>query len=59
MAEEGCTIDAKFFNLDVENVFTAGKFKMIQANFDAINVEGQGTFKDGITIDTKYICCFF
>ena len=51
MAEEGCTIDAKFFNLDVENVFTTGKFKVLEGNFDALNVEGQATVKGGITVD--------
>ena len=51
MAEEGCTIDAKFFNLDVENVFTTGKFKILEGNFDTLNIEGQATVKGGITVD--------
>ena len=51
MAEEGCTIDAKFFNLDVENVFTTGKFKVLEGNFDTLNIEGQATIKGGITVD--------
>ena len=52
MAEEGCMVDAKFFNLDVENFLTAGKFKIVEANFDSMNVEGQVTIKQGITVDT-------
>ena len=51
MAEEGCMVDAKFFNLDVENFLTAGKFKIVEANFDSMNVEGQVTIKQGITVD--------
>ena len=30
MAEEGCTIDGKFFNLDVENVFTTGVLRYLK-----------------------------
>ena len=51
MAEEGCIIDAKFFNLDIENLLTVGKFSLDQANFSTINVEGQGTIGGGITVD--------
>ena len=52
MAEEGCMVDAKFFNLDVENLLTVGDFKLENANFEAINIDGSATIKGGITVDT-------
>ena len=49
--EEGCTIDAKFRNVDIENVLTAGSFTISDdIAFENINVQNDLTVANDATI---------
>jgi len=49
--EEGCTIDAKFRNVDIENVLTAGSFTISDdIAFENVNVQNDLTVANDATI---------
>ena len=51
--EEGCIVDGKFFNLEVENLLTAANFTLHDPVYNNLTINNNLTVGENFTVDTN------